>query len=50
MPYVYSYLNEVNQGINPEDVRPITENEIEEVKDLEETVNKLAESMKGGDT
>lgn len=35
VPYIYSYLQELQKGIPEKDVKPITDNELNEVRNLQ---------------
>ena len=34
VPHIYSYLKEYNKGVPPKEIKPITSNEINELKNL----------------
>ena len=34
VPHIYSYLKEYQKGVNPSEIIPITENELNELKNL----------------
>lgn len=35
LPYIYSYLQEIHKGVAEKDVKPITDNELNEVRNLQ---------------
>ena len=38
VPHIYSYLKEQHKGIDPADIKPITDNELNELKNLQKKV------------
>lgn len=48
VPHIYSYLQEIQKGVPPNEIMPITENEINELRNLEKKVAYLREKL--GDT
>jgi wobble nucleotide-excising tRNase len=48
VPHIYSYLQEIQKGVPANEITPITENEINELRNLEKKVAYLKEKL--GDT
>jgi len=38
VPHIYSYLQEIQKGVDPNEVKAITDNELAELKNLEKKV------------
>jgi hypothetical protein len=38
VPHIYSYLQEIQKGVEPGDIKPITDNELNELRNLEKKV------------
>jgi len=34
VPHIYSYIKEIQKGVDPTDIKPITDNELNELKNL----------------
>lgn len=45
VPHIYSYLLEIKKGINPEQIKAITDNELAELKNLEKRINYNKEQL-----
>jgi len=39
VPHIYSYLLEHQKGMDPDDIQPITDNELNELKNLQKKVD-----------
>jgi hypothetical protein len=39
VPHIYSYLQEIRKGVEPNQIKPITDNELAELKNLEKKVS-----------
>jgi hypothetical protein len=39
VPHIYSYLLEIQKGVEPNNIKPITDNELAELKNLEKKVS-----------
>jgi hypothetical protein len=39
VPHIYSYLQEIHKGVEPSQIKPITDNELAELKNLEKKVS-----------
>ena len=39
VPHIYSYLQEIKKGVEPNQIKPITDNELAELKNLEKKVS-----------
>ena len=39
VPHIYSYLQEIQKGVEPNQIKPITYNELAELKNLEKKVS-----------
>ena len=38
VPHIYSYLQEIQKGSDPSEIKPITDNELNELRNLEKKV------------
>lgn len=38
VPHIYSYLKEYHKGLDPSEIEPITDNELNELKNLQKKV------------
>jgi len=45
VPHIYSYLQEIRKGIEPNEIKPITDNELNELRNLEKKVAYLKEQL-----
>ena len=46
IPHVYSYLQEYHKGVDPEDIQPISDNELNELANLQKKVDYLKSKLK----
>jgi hypothetical protein len=45
VPHIYSYLQEIRKGVEPNEIKPITDNELNELRNLEKKVAYLKEQL-----
>ena len=45
VPHIYSYLQEVQKGVDPEHIIPITDNELNEIKNLQKKIDFYKEAL-----
>lgn len=48
VPHIYSYLQEIQKGIETNDIVPINDNELNELKNLEKKVAYLKDQLGDG--
>ena len=45
VPHIYSYLQEIKKGVDPSQIKAITDNELAELKNLEKKINYYKEKL-----
>ena len=48
VPHIYSYLQEIKKGVDPNEIKPITDNELNELRNLEKKVEYLKDQLNDG--
>ena len=49
VPHIYSYLKEVQKGVDPMQVQPITDNDLNELKNLQKKVEYYKDMLNEND-
>ena len=49
VPHIYSYLKEIKKGVEPADIKPITDNELNELLNLQKKVDYYKDMLNEND-